>query len=70
MNIVLNGRPVDVPDNSLARLLGFFEGSTSGPLAQGRAVAVNGVVLPRSAHAEHCLQTGDVVDVVSAVPGG
>lgn len=63
--IVLNGVPSEVPTGSLLELL-----EQHGLEAQGVAVAVNGEVVPRSDHGEVTLRTGDVVDVVSAVPGG
>jgi len=34
------------------------------------AVAVNGTVVPASAHATTVLQPGDVVEIVTAVAGG
>lgn len=40
-----------------------------GPVG-GSAVAVNGEVVPRAAHAGTALADGDVVEVVTAVQGG
>lgn len=60
--IRLNGEPADLPDgHTLADLV---------PAGEGHAVAVNGVVVPRSRHREVAPADGDVVDVVVAVAGG
>lgn len=63
--IVLNGVSSEVPTGGLAGLL-----EQHGLDATGVAIAVNGEVVPRSDHGEVTLRPGDVVDVVSAVPGG
>ena len=34
------------------------------------AVEVNGCIVPRGAHAEHVIRSGDVVEVVRAIGGG
>ena len=62
--ITLNGEPtaLDAPV-PVAELV-----STRAPL--GRAVAVNGVVVPRSDHPTHLVAEGDVVEIVMAVAGG
>jgi sulfur carrier protein len=40
-------------------------------LAERRvAVEVNGVIVPRSRHAEHAIADGDVVEIVHALGGG
>ncbi|WP_162599863.1 sulfur carrier protein ThiS [Nocardioides solisilvae] len=65
MRITFDGREVEVPDGDLAALLRHRDAPTTGC-----AVAVNGRVVPRAAHAGHPLRPGDVVDVVQAVPGG
>jgi sulfur carrier protein len=62
MRVTLNGTPVDTDASTLAGLL--------GDLPDGHAAAVNGEVVPRSAHAAHPLAAGDVVEVVTAVAGG
>lgn len=38
--------------------------------ARGLAVALNGVVVPRGAHATTTLADGDLVEIVTAVQGG
>ncbi len=64
MRIWMNGeeRPLG-PGTTVAGLL-------AGRDPRGLAVAVNGEVVPREAHASHELAEGDVVDVVEAVQGG
>ncbi len=63
MMITLNGSPTTLAaPHSVADLLG-------GP-AGGRAVAVNGAVVPRDRHATTPLADGDAVDIVTAVQGG
>ena len=65
MRITLNGQEVEAPEGDLAALLR----SQDAP-ATGCAVAVNGRVVPRAAHAGHPVRPGDVVEVVRAVQGG
>ena len=62
MRVTLNGRPTETDASTLTDLL--------GDLPEGHAAAVNGAVVPRSAHRSHRLDTGDVVEVVTAVAGG
>ena len=66
MKITLNGetRPAR-PDSTIAELLTAMEVK-----AQHVAVEVNQEIVPRSRHAEHCLQDGDRVEVVTLVGGG
>lgn len=62
MKITLNGSVVETAAPTLALLL--------GDLPRGHAVAVNGEVVPRSAHHAHPVAEGDEVEVVEAVAGG
>lgn len=66
MNVVVNGRSVELADGASAaaavRLL------TSA--ASGIAVAVNGQVVRRSAWDSTALADGDQVEVLTAVQGG
>ena len=66
VSICLNGLPFEVPAGcTVSQLLG---------LAQIRdklvAVEVNGEVIPKSQHSQHCLQPSDQVEVVTLVGGG
>ena len=63
MKITLNGEPVRLDEaTSVAELLGAD--------ARGRAVAVNGSVVPRDRHSATQLAEGDEVEIVTAVQGG
>lgn len=63
MTITVNGEPRAVEAGaSVADLL--------PPSPQGMAVARNGEVVPRAAHAATLLADGDVVEIVTAVQGG
>lgn len=63
MRITLNGEPTELAEHAtVADVLGAPQ--------QGTAVAVDGEVVPRAAHAGHRLRDGDVVEVVTAVQGG
>lgn len=66
MQIELNGKPRDIPDDiDVAGLLVLLE------LTDRRvAVEVNREIVPRGAHAGHPLQAGDCVEVVQAIGGG
>lgn len=66
MDILLNGSSRAIaPATSIAALL-LLEG-----LAERRvAVEVNGEIIPRSLHGEHCLHVGDRVEIVHALGGG
>ena len=68
MRITVNGRPADAPDG--ATVADLLSGGATATARDGTAVAVNGEVVPRAAHADHTLRDGDVVDVVTAVQGG
>lgn len=62
MNLLVNGEPVPAePGTTVADLLDHTD---------GRAVAVNGEVVPRTRHHHHVLTDGDVVEIVTAVQGG
>lgn len=64
--IRLNGHSRPLRARSVADLLDELGCSIDG----GVAVAVNDMVVPRSAWAEHRLQPDDRVEVVGAVQGG
>lgn len=62
MRVTLNGLPVATDALTVAGLV--------GSLPDGHAVAVNGEVVPRSAHGVRPLTEGDVIELVTAVAGG
>lgn len=66
MNIHLNGELRQIePALSLIELL-----AAEGLAERRVAVEVNGEIVPRSQHATHPLQDGDVVEIVHALGGG
>lgn len=64
MTITVNGEP-----QSFARPPTVADLVAAHP-KRSMAVAVNGAVVPASAHATTVLQAGDVVEIVTAVAGG
>lgn len=66
MEILLNGEPREIDDDTTAQQLIEQLG-----LAERRlAVEVNREILPRSRFAEHRFQPGDRVEIVQAIGGG
>lgn len=66
MTIQVNGRAESVEDGiSIAALL-----FRMGLARDGIAVAVNGAVVPWSAHGERVISPADQVEVIQAVGGG
>ena len=66
MNIYLNGKAHQVPDNcSAAKLVEELE-------LTGKRIAmeVNQEIVPRSNYSDHTLQTDDKVEIVHAIGGG
>ncbi|WP_331714909.1 sulfur carrier protein ThiS [Auraticoccus cholistanensis] len=64
MQIELNGQPRELPEGtSVAELIADLP-------HRGVAVAVDGVVVPRSRHDQERLTDGARVEVVTAVQGG
>ncbi len=65
MDVWINDQPHAVPDGAtLADALALLQ--PQAPFA----VAVNRQFVPRTAHAQHALQPGDRVEVVSPITGG
>jgi sulfur carrier protein len=66
LQVTLNGETRELsPGTTVSRLL--------DEIAPGRgrcAVEVNRQIVPRSSHAEHTLQDGDVIEIVTFVGGG
>lgn len=62
----LNGEPAALPlATTVATLLG-----ERGLRGDRVAVEVNGAIVPRSSYAQHLIEPGDVVEIVSFVGGG
>ncbi len=65
MNLTVNGQPRTLPEGaSVADLLVSIDAQP--PFA----VAVNTAFVPAARHAQHLLQAGDSVEVISPVTGG
>lgn len=65
MNLTVNGQPHTLPKGaSVADLLASMDARP--PFA----VAVNTGFVPAASHAQHLLQPGDSVEVISPVTGG
>lgn len=66
MNIHLNGELRQIQlSQTLLELL-----AAEGLSERRVAVEINGEIVPRSQHASHTLQDGDVVEIVHALGGG
>lgn len=66
MQIHVNGKAVELPDNSSILVLLEQLEMTTGRLA----VELNTEIVPRSQHATTVLKHGDVVEIVHAIGGG
>jgi sulfur carrier protein len=66
MQIILNGKPVDMADGATVTALIDQLGLTGKRIA----VEVNEDIVPRSAHPNHILQADDRVEIVHAIGGG
>jgi len=66
MQILVNGKPIEVPETLTARdLIRRLE------LVDKRiALEVNGEIVPRSTHVGYRFKMGDKVEVVHAIGGG
>jgi sulfur carrier protein len=64
VNITVNGEPQTFENPLTVAALAAAQPKRS------MAVAVNGSVVPASAHATTALKDGDVVEIVTAVAGG
>ncbi len=65
MHVRVNGEPRSIVATTVAGLLRELEAPETGV-----AVAVNGVVVPRSEREARTLQPGDDIEVLRAVGGG
>jgi sulfur carrier protein len=66
MQITVNGKAVDLPDNSTIMNLLEQLDMTTGRLA----VELNTEIVPRSQHSSATLKHGDAVEIVHAIGGG
>ena len=66
MEVTVNGTRRDVPEGLTVRGLVEHLGLTEGPVA----VEVNRAIVPRARHAEHRVETGDIIEIVHFVGGG
>ncbi|HET6422355.1 MAG TPA: sulfur carrier protein ThiS [Planctomycetaceae bacterium] len=66
MNLTVNGEPRELPDGTTVRDL--LQSMRLDP--RYLAAEVNREVVSRTRHAEHVLQAGDVVEIVTLVGGG
>jgi sulfur carrier protein len=63
MRVTVNGEARDLPaDATIAALL--------GDRTRGSAVVVDGAVVPRAEWPEYRLQPGQLIQLITAVPGG
>jgi len=66
VNLTVNGEPRELPDGTTVRDL--LQSMRLDP--RYLAAEVNREVVSRTRHAEHVLQAGDVVEIVTLVGGG
>ena len=65
MEILLNGRPTELPEAAT-----LADAVTAAAIAPQFAAAVNGQFVPRTRHAATLLAAGDQIDLVQPVTGG
>jgi sulfur carrier protein len=68
MNVLLNGRPAEVPANATVRDAVVAAGAAADE--RGIAVALDGTVIPRSAWDATTLDEGAQLEVLRATAGG
>lgn len=68
MNITINGEVITV--NEQMKLSEFVELRLNGKEPRGIAVALNGMIIPKSKWNETELKENDSVEIVHAVQGG
>ena len=66
MQITVNGEPRQVAENTTVAALLEELNLAGRPVA----VEVNLELVPRAAHADHCLSDGDRLEIVTLVGGG
>lgn len=65
MNILINQKTVQLPEHATVQ-----DAITAWEAKPPFAVAVNAVFVPNTRYAQHVLQAGDLVDIISPVTGG
>jgi len=66
MQVIVNGKPTDIPDRATAADLVEQLGLGGKRIA----MEVNRDIVPRSRYRQHALQPGDRVEIVHAIGGG
>ena len=66
MQVTVNGRPHEVPDDVSVRQLLDHLGLSLGPVA----VEINREIVPRASHPTHRITGGDTIEIVHLVGGG
>lgn len=66
MQILVNGSPIDVPDDLTVRELVTHLGLADGPVA----VEINREIVPRANHPSRKVSNGDAIEIVHFVGGG
>lgn len=66
MNITLNGETHTIENNvSIIKLI-----EQLNLTGKRLAVEINSEIIPKSRHAEHIIQNGDMIEIVFAIGGG
>jgi len=66
MNITLNGKSRDIPDNATVEQLIDILDLTNKRLA----MEINEEIVPRSTFSNHIIHSGDTIEIVGAIGGG
>ncbi len=66
MQVIVNGKGRDVPEELTVRGLVEHLGLGAGPVA----VEINREIVPRAEHATHKVAPGDAIEIVHFVGGG
>jgi sulfur carrier protein len=66
MQVTVNGRPQEVPEEISVRQLLEHLGLSAGPVA----VEINREIVPRASHPTHRVAGGDAIEIVHLVGGG
>ncbi len=66
MQVIVNGKPCDVPDNVTVKDLVSHLGLSEGPVA----VEINREIVPRAEHPKRIVASGDAIEIVHFVGGG